>query len=78
MGISRRTDHGRSQSKNALHPTAVGNEKSYFKVNFYLYFIYLYNLIVFRQEKYTFLLTVAVAAPNEIIEVAYDVSYMNE
>ncbi|CAG9767718.1 unnamed protein product [Ceutorhynchus assimilis] len=31
-----------------------------------------------KQPKYKFLLTVAVAAPNEIIDVAYDVSYMNE
>lgn len=31
-----------------------------------------------RQEHFKFLLTVAVAAPVFIVDVAYDVSYMNE
>ncbi|XP_066148827.1 chitinase-3-like protein 2 isoform X2 [Euwallacea fornicatus] len=31
-----------------------------------------------RQEKHKFLLSLAVAAPTEIIDVAYDISYMNE
>ncbi|XP_050302926.1 chitinase-3-like protein 2 [Anthonomus grandis grandis] len=33
---------------------------------------------IMRQEKHKFLLTVAVAAPNVIVDFAYDVSYMND
>lgn len=33
---------------------------------------------IIRQPKYAFLLTVAVAAPTQIIDVSYDVSYMND
>lgn len=34
--------------------------------------------IFFRQDKHKILLTVAVAAITDIVEVSYDVSYMNE